>query len=158
MPKHEPSPLLVDREVYMNKRISERTPILSNGVYDFFKYLAQIVLPAAGTFYFALAQIWGLPAAEEVVGTIVALDAFIGVVLGLSNARYKAIEGPYDGVMEIEHNDHGQKVFNLELNGQPDELIGMREIRFKVNAKNVTGHWDETASTPGDLPPVPPVR
>ena len=61
---------------------------LSNKVYDILKWIAQLFLPAAGTLYFALASIWGLPYGEEIVGTITAIDAFLGVVLGISTIQY----------------------------------------------------------------------
>lgn len=61
---------------------------LSNKVYDILKFVAQIVLPAAGTLYFALAGIWGWPYGEQIVGTITAVDAFLGALLGLSSAAY----------------------------------------------------------------------
>lgn len=60
----------------------------TNKTYDILKHVAQLVLPAAGTLYFALAGIWGFPYGEEVVGTITAIDAFLGVVLGYSTVRY----------------------------------------------------------------------
>lgn len=62
---------------------------LSNKVYDILKYVAQYILPALGTLYFALAQIWHLPYGEEVVGTITAIDAFLGAILGISTLTYK---------------------------------------------------------------------
>lgn len=61
---------------------------LSNQAYDIMKFIAQIILPALGTLYFALAQIWGLPLGEEIVGTITAVDAFLGAILGISTAQY----------------------------------------------------------------------
>lgn len=61
---------------------------LSNKVYDILKFIAQIVLPAAGTLYFALAGIWGWPYGEQIVGTITAVDAFLGALLGISTAAY----------------------------------------------------------------------
>ena len=63
--------------------------MMKNKTYDVLKWVAQILLPAIGTLYFALAQIWGLPYGEEVVGTITAIDAFLGAVLGISSAAYK---------------------------------------------------------------------
>ena len=62
---------------------------MTNKVYDILKWIAQILLPAIGTLYFALASIWGLPYAEQIVGTITAVDAFLGVILGISTAQYK---------------------------------------------------------------------
>lgn len=60
----------------------------SNKIYDVLKWIAQVVLPALGTLYFTLNAIWGLPCVEQVLGTITALDTFLGVVLGISTAQY----------------------------------------------------------------------
>lgn len=62
---------------------------LSNKWYDVLKWIAQYFLPALGTLYFALAGIWGFPYGEEVVGTITAVDTFLGVLLGISTIQYK---------------------------------------------------------------------
>lgn len=62
---------------------------MSSKTYDILKFIALIVLPALGTLYFALAQIWGLPYGEQIVGTITAIDAFLGAILGVSTASYK---------------------------------------------------------------------
>lgn len=62
--------------------------LLNDKVYDIIKYIAQYVLPAVGTLYFALASIWGLPYGEEVVGTITAIDTFLGAILGISTYSY----------------------------------------------------------------------
>ena len=61
---------------------------LTNKTYDILKWIAQILLPALGTLYFALASIWGFPYAEQIVGTITAVDAFLGVLLGISTKNY----------------------------------------------------------------------
>lgn len=65
---------------------------MSNKTYDTLKWIAQYLLPAAGTLYFALAGIWGLPYGEQVVGTITAVDTFLGVILGISAAQYNKTE------------------------------------------------------------------
>lgn len=62
---------------------------LSNKVYDILKWIAMYLLPALGTLYFALAGIWGLPYGEQIVGTITAIDTFLGVILGISTMQYK---------------------------------------------------------------------
>lgn len=61
---------------------------MSNKMYDILKFIAQILLPAIGTLYFALAQLWHFPYAEEIVGTITAVDAFLGALLGISTIQY----------------------------------------------------------------------
>lgn len=62
---------------------------LNNKTYDVMKWIAQYLLPAVGALYFALSQIWGLPYGEEIVGTITAIDAFLGAILGISTMNYK---------------------------------------------------------------------
>ena len=61
---------------------------MSNKTYDILKYIAQIVLPALGTLYFALCGIWGFPYGEQIVGTLTAIDTFLGVVLKISSDQY----------------------------------------------------------------------
>lgn len=62
--------------------------LMSNKVYDVVKWIAMIAIPAAGTLYFALANIWGWPYGEQVVGTLTAIDTFLGALLGISTAQY----------------------------------------------------------------------
>lgn len=61
---------------------------MSNKVYDTLKWIAMYLLPALGTLYFALAGIWRLPYGEQIVGTITAIDTFLGVILGISTTQY----------------------------------------------------------------------
>ena len=62
---------------------------MSNKMYDVLKWIAIVVLPAIGTLYFALAGIWGFPYGEQIVGTITAVETFLGIILGISSATYK---------------------------------------------------------------------
>lgn len=65
---------------------------MSNKVYDVLKAIAQIVLPAIGTLYMALAKIWGFPYGTEIVGTVTAIDTFLGAILQISTNKYKKLE------------------------------------------------------------------
>ena len=62
---------------------------MTNKTYDLLKWIAQYFLPAAGALYFGLAGIWGLPYGEQIVGTLVVLDTFLGALLGVSTSSYK---------------------------------------------------------------------
>lgn len=68
---------------------------IDNKLYDVLKYIAQYFLPALGTLIFAVCSIWHLPYGEQIVGTITAIDAFLGALLGLSSYTYK--KGLNDG-------------------------------------------------------------
>lgn len=68
--------------------------MISNRTYDILKYTAQIVIPAIGVLWFSVAQIWSLPYGQEILGTITAVDCFLGAILGISTFRYnKRLEG-----------------------------------------------------------------
>ncbi len=75
---------------------------MSNKTYDILKWIAQYLLPALGTLYFALAGIWGFPYGEQIVGTITAIDTFLGVILGISSAKYA---GDEDDTSTSEHTN-----------------------------------------------------
>lgn len=62
--------------------------MFDNKVYDVLKWITLVALPAIGTLYFALASIWGLPYGEQIVGTITAITAFLGALLGISSIQY----------------------------------------------------------------------
>ena len=66
--------------------------LLSNKAYDVIKWIALYLLPALGTLYFARAGIWGFPYGEQIVGSITAVDTFLGVILGISSSQYNKIQ------------------------------------------------------------------
>lgn len=79
---------------------------MSNKVYDVLKWIAQYFLPALGTLYFALAGIWGFPYGEQIVGTVAAVDTFLGVILGISTYNYNK---------EMKEKEDGDEVQQLEI-------------------------------------------
>lgn len=115
--------------------MSMTKPKMSNRAYDITKYAVQIVLPACGTLYFALAGLWELPNAEQVVGTIVAITTFLGVLLGLSSASYNASDDAYDGEMVLEPDVENQ-VTNLNFTMKPEALNNKKRVTFKVQRPN----------------------
>ena len=109
-----------------------KTPFLSNKAYDFWKYVAQIVLPAIGALYFALSQIWGLPYGEEVIGTITAVDIFLGAILLLSSNTYnKAIDSEAGGTLMVDRSE-AEPLLYLELDTPLDTLPRQKQVVFRV--------------------------
>ena len=110
---------------------SSKSPLLSDAAYNNIKWVAQYFLPAVGTLYFALAMIWGLPNAEQVLGTVTALDIFLGAILGLSKKSYEASDAKYDGALIVDTRDDAKDIYRLEV----DTLATMpakNEITLKV--------------------------
>ena len=62
--------------------------MISNKLYDTLKWIDLIVLPALGTAYAGLAQIWGFPYPEEITGTIMIVCTLLGAILGISSSTY----------------------------------------------------------------------
>lgn len=93
---------------------------LNAKLYDLLKWIALVLLPAVGTLYFALGQLWHFPAIEEVVGSITALDAFLGVLINKSSKNYneKQIVGDLIMGTDIDGN-----AFMKRLEGDRDPLI-----------------------------------
>ena len=107
--------------------------ILNKKLYDVAKFIITIVLPAIGTLYFALAQIWGLPAAEKVLGTLVAVQTFLGVLLGISSSQYKNSDARFDGDLNLYHTpEEGVKALQVAVNNDPKQIAAQREVTLKV--------------------------
>ena len=66
---------------------------MSDKTYDTLKWISQILVPAISALYFGLAQIWGFPYGEEIVGTFAVVDTFLGVIIGISSANYNKAVG-----------------------------------------------------------------
>lgn len=103
--------------------------MLNSKVYDVLKQVALVWLPALATLYFAIAGIWHLPDADQVVGSITALDTFLGVVVHVSNSNY---EPPTDGNMVVD--PEGGKI-SMEMHTDPEAITTLKEgsiVSFKV--------------------------
>lgn len=108
--------------------------IIPDELYDGLKWIAQIFLPALATLYYALSTIWGLPYAEQVVGTIVAIDTFLGILLGLWSSNYQKLN-PTDGVLEIDTCGGVKDIYRINLTTGFEDLKAKKEIKLKVNPK-----------------------
>lgn len=60
----------------------------TNKAYDIFKFIAQIVIPAVGTFLFTLATIFGWDWGDKLVGVLTAIDVLLGSILAISSNKY----------------------------------------------------------------------
>jgi hypothetical protein len=109
--------------------------MLSDSAYNVVKKSATIVFPASAALYIALAQIWGFPHVEEVVGTITAVNTFFGIIVQISKKSYYASNAPYVGEIKVENSVDGtRKVFSLVVDGDPEDLETMDQATFKINS------------------------
>lgn len=66
--------------------------VIPSKVYDVLKWVCMIVLPAIATLWFTLGKVWGFPYLGEIEATIVAIDTFLGAILGVSTIGYNRLE------------------------------------------------------------------
>lgn len=102
---------------------------LSNALYDKISALVKYILPASGTLYFALAEIWNFPYPEQVVGTIVAITTFLGAVIGLSKSSWE--KNP-DGDLLIDESDPEKDIFSLQIPTDPNDLKKQDIMRLRI--------------------------
>lgn len=100
-------------------------------LYDQLKKLAQVGLPALGALYFALGMIWGFPATEQVLGTIAAIDTFLGAVLGISSKAYYENADNFDGELLVDVGAPGPNPDLVTvLNEHPDSFKDRKTVTF----------------------------
>lgn len=63
--------------------------MLNNKLYDILKWVAMLFLPALATLISVVFAVWNIPYGDEISKTIMALDAFLGAILGISHIQYK---------------------------------------------------------------------
>jgi hypothetical protein len=107
--------------------------VFTDRMYKILKSFALLWLPALGTLYFTLGAIWNLPNVEEVIGTMSAVDAFLGVLLGVSTKAYESLVPKYDGHIAVSKNpETNAPVFSLELDDDPSSLLGKDKVVFRI--------------------------
>ena len=61
---------------------------INDKLYDILKWMAMFFLPALALLIQTVFSIWGIPYGEQISATIVAINAFIGACIGISNIGY----------------------------------------------------------------------
>lgn len=123
-----------------NEAVLEDTPtlVLNPTVYNRLKLFVQIILPGISSLYFGLSQIWGLPNAEKVVGTIALFTVFLGSIVAISAKRYLNSDARFDGTIIQQVDGGGLVSASMELKGDPEAMLANHdELRFKVAPPNI---------------------
>lgn len=113
--------------------------MISNKLYDIFRFLVEIILPGLGVLYTTLAAIWGLPFATEIVGTIVAIALFLGLFLKYSSWKYQSSGAAYQGEIVVNRDPMADKPLELVFN---EPLLNQVETNKVINLKVVEVHPD----------------
>lgn len=105
---------------------------LSDNTYKTLKYIAQYVLPALGTLYFALASIWGLPYGEQIVGTISAINIFLASVLGISAYQYDKAGKNISGTLYLDDLPDESVDSFIKFDKPEEEIADKSTIKLRV--------------------------
>lgn len=76
---------------------------MSNETYDFLKWIALIVVPAACTLITALGEVWNIGIAPAIAGTVGAVGTFLGACLMVSSSNYTPVK--YDDDADFVRDD-----------------------------------------------------
>lgn len=104
---------------------------MSNKLYDFLNVLVRYLLPAAGAAYFSLSDIWGLPLALEVVGTITIVSTFLGLVIAFARKGWTA-----DDNLVIDTRDPDTVSFGFESGLVVEDLKDGQTLSLNVKKVN----------------------
>lgn len=115
-----------------DEEIPQQGFIFGDAIYKNLKFLALVVLPAISTLYVTLGALWDLDYVTQVVGTISAVDTFLGIMLGISSKTYNASDMKYDGRMVGIAKEDGGITYSLELDEHPENIANMKSFHFKV--------------------------
>lgn len=102
---------------------------VSNKTYDFLNALVRYILPAAGTLYFTLSELWGFPNSAEVVGTIAVVATFGGLIIALARNNWKE---PTDGTLLIDETDPTLNSFGFEGGKRLEEFDDKEVVKLQV--------------------------
>ena len=62
--------------------------LMSDKTYNIMKWIVQYILPGLGVLYAIIAGAANLPYAEVVLAIVMAVDWFLGIILGISTKQY----------------------------------------------------------------------
>lgn len=72
-----------------------------NKNYNILKWVVILALPALATLIITLFELWSIPYGTQIAATITALNAFLGVITGISSAKYQTVNNKNDGTLFV---------------------------------------------------------
>jgi hypothetical protein len=105
--------------------------IIHGRVYDVLKQIALIWLPGIGVLYTAVAAAWHFGYVAEVNSTVLAVDTFLGIILGISTNGYKNSDDRFDGELQVIRSGEGDQ--NLRLKNVSYEALNTKnELTLRI--------------------------
>lgn len=105
--------------------------LFSNRAYDILKHVAQIWLPALAVLYISLGGLFELPMPQQISGAIMALDLFLGTILGISTRQYTNSDERFDGKIVLTPGEQ-EETTDLRILLNPEAIAEKNEVTVKV--------------------------
>ena len=102
---------------------------LKNSTYNVLKFVALVFLPALGTAYFAVAGIWHLQHTTQIIGTITAVDTFLGALLHVSSKPYSP---PTNGALKVDLSDPAKETYTLDVTTPIEDIKKLKHLVLAV--------------------------
>lgn len=100
--------------------------------YNILRSAALIWIPALGTLIFTLGSVWDWSFTENLIGSIMAFDTFLGALLGFGARNISTGGAAYAGHLVVDTDDPGRDKYTLDIHTPLDQLPDMSEVRLKV--------------------------
>lgn len=114
--------------------------LLPDSLFNTFRFFVEVILPGVGALYFALAEIWNLPNAAQVVATLSAVAVFLGLFVNYARIKHSEVnENLVDGELVIDLNDPMKDTYSIEIHRPLGELPLQNEVRLKVRNNDTVG-------------------
>jgi len=107
---------------------------LQSDLYDVLNNVVKIGLPGAGTLYFTIAKIWGLPYAEEVIGSFAAVAVFLGIIITISKLSYSGSVKSNDGALVVDQSNPLKDSYSFEVTTPLEDLAMKDSITLKIKS------------------------
>lgn len=109
-----------------------KAPLLSNKAYDRLKWVVLVFLPAFGALYFGLAALWGLPKADEVVGTCAILATFLGALIKVGDRTYNNSPNRVQDATLVAAED-ADGTMTVVDHGVDEDGVGKADVHVSTN-------------------------
>jgi hypothetical protein len=102
-------------------------------IYYAFRFISWVVIPVFSALWYIISGILHTHTPSPVVGVIIAIDAYLGIALQISSARYQKKNQKRAGYIVRSDNEE-KRTFTLELEMDPEEFQHEDELVFKMRA------------------------
>lgn len=110
-------------------------PLINDRAYDLLKGVTAVVLPGVATLVLALGQIWNWDNTQPVAQTIVAVNAFLGVLQLVASGQYKKTDAfaPVVGDIVKSVTPEGKSLYSLNFPEDPTKALDENAtVKFNI--------------------------